>query len=188
MIEDDGLPFDVGEMTLRRVDYEDRADLLEIYSNPDVARYQFFEPWTSEQVDDLVYSQSDVFAGDPGVPLILVAALRSPNKVIGDCQVTINSVEDQQGEIGFAFNPVFSGHGFATQMINAVLGYGFTRLNLHRIMAACDVRNERSWRLMERVGMRREAHFVHDNLVNGQWVDDYVYSMLDAEWAARNGT
>ena len=188
MSEDDGLPMVVDELTLRRVEYGDGADLFEIYSNPDVARYQFFEPWTPEQIEELVFSQSEVFAGDPGVPFVLVAVLRSDNKVIGDSQITINSVEDQQGEIGFTFNPEFSGRGFATKTVNAALGYGFTRLNLHRIMAAVDVRNEPSWRLLERVGMRREAHFVHDNLVDGQWIDDYVYAMLEDEWHAKNST
>jgi RimJ/RimL family protein N-acetyltransferase len=55
-------------------------------------------------------------------------------------------------------------------------------------MAAVDVRNEPSWRLMERVGMRREAHFVHDNLMGDEWIDDFVYAMLEDEWHAKNGT
>ncbi len=184
--ENEGLPIDVDELTLRRVEYDDRADLFEIYSNPEVARYQFFDPWTLGQVEQLVYSQSEVFAGDPGVPFVLVAVLRSEGKVIGDCQITINSVEDRQGEVGFSFNPEYSGRGFATKAANATLGFGFTRLNLHRIVAAVDVRNASSWRLMERVGFRREAHFVHDSLLNGEWIDDYVYSMLEDEWHAKN--
>lgn len=188
MSDDDGLPIEVDELLLRRVEYSDATDLFEIYSNPEVARYQFFEPWTPEQIEQFVYSQSDVFAGDPGVPFVLVAVLRSDNKVIGDCQITINSVEDQQGEIGFTFNPEFSGRGFATRTINTALGYGFTHLNLHRIMAAVDVRNERSWRLMERIGIRREAHFIHDNFVDREWIDDYVYAMLEDEWQAKNST
>ncbi len=188
MTEADGLPINVDELTLRRVEVDDSADLFELYSNPDNAKYEFFDPWTREQVEDLVYSQSDMFAGDPGIPFVLVAELESANKVIGACQLTINSVEDQQCEIGFAFNPEFSGRGFATIAVNAALGFGFARLNLHRIMAAVDVRNEPSWRLMERVGMRREAHFVHDNLVDEEWIDDYVYALLDHEWQTQNST
>ncbi|MBD3673028.1 MAG: GNAT family N-acetyltransferase [Planctomycetaceae bacterium] len=182
MTNDDGLPIEVDDLMLRRLEYSDATDLFEIYSNPDVARYQFFTPWTMEQVEQFVYSQSDVFVGDPGVPFVLVAVLLAEKKVIGDCQITINSVQDRQGEIGFTFNPLFSGHGFATKTVHAALGYGFTRLNLHRIIAGVDARNEQSWRLMERVGMRREAHFVHANLVEGKWIDDYIYAMLEDEW------
>ena len=183
MNESDGLPIDLDKLTLRRVEYNDRTDLYEIYSNPEVARFNFFEPWTPDQIEDLVHSQSELYAGAPGVPLILVADIRSQKKVIGDCQITINSYEDRQGEIGFSFNPKFSGQGYATKTVNAALGYGFRQLNLHRIMAAVDARNVPSWKLMERLGMRREAHFVHDNFVNGEWVDDYVYAILEDEWA-----
>lgn len=162
--------------------YGDRADLFEIYSNADVARYEFFEPWTLEQVEQFLYSQSQIFAGHPGVPFVLVAVLRSEQKVIGNVQITINSFEDMQSEIGFSFNPDYSGRGFASKVVKASLGFGFQRLGL----PAVDVRYEHSWRLMERVGMRREAHFIHDNLVDGEWVDDYVYAILEDEWLARN--
>jgi RimJ/RimL family protein N-acetyltransferase len=188
MTEDDDLPIRVDQLTLRRVEYRDAADLFEIYSDPEVARYQFFQPWAPQQGEQLIYSQAEIFAGDPGVPFVLVAVLDSEDKVIGDCQITINSVEDQQGEIGFTFNPRFSGRGFATKAVSAALGFGFRHLGLHRIMAAVDTRNEPSWRLMERVGMRREAHFVHDNFVNEKWIDDYVYAMLENEWDEKHGT
>jgi RimJ/RimL family protein N-acetyltransferase len=39
---------------------------------------------------------------------------------------------------------------------------------------------------MERVGMRREAHFIHDGFVKGRWVDVYAYGILDDEWQARH--
>ncbi|MGQ0633036.1 MAG: GNAT family N-acetyltransferase [Planctomycetaceae bacterium] len=53
---------------------------------------------------------------------------------------------------------------------------------MHRIVAAVDVRNDRSWRLMERIGMRRAAHFIHDARAKDEWVDDYVYAILESEW------
>lgn len=182
-----GLPLRVGDLSLRRIDTHDRNDLWEIYRRPEVSRYEFFEVQDVGYVDQVIASQTGLQPGDPGVPLYLVAELTPQNKVIGKCQLMIHSVDDQQGEIGFAFHPDFWGNGYASQAVNAALGFGFHRLQLHRIMAATDVRNVRSWKLMERIGMRREAHFVHDNLVGGEWIDDYVYAMLDSEWSARNG-
>jgi RimJ/RimL family protein N-acetyltransferase len=180
----DTLPFDIDELILRRVEPEDRADLFEYYGNPEVARYEFWDPWRIEQIDDLIAEQPQFRLGDPGVPIVLVAELKPEGKVIGDCQLTINSVEDGQGEIGFTFNPAYSGRGLATKAVTAALGFGFTRLRIHRIVAAVDIRNEGSWHLMERVGMRREAHFLHDAHAKGEWIDDYVYAMLETEWAA----
>jgi RimJ/RimL family protein N-acetyltransferase len=92
------------------------------------------------------------------------------------------SVEDSQAEIGFALNPWFTGRGLATRAVAAGLSFGFVQLGLHRIIACMDDRNERLRQLAERVGMRREAHFRHDNFVKGEWMDSNVYAMLDDEW------
>jgi RimJ/RimL family protein N-acetyltransferase len=177
------LPIEIDELILRRVVYDDRADLIEYYGDPEVSKFQFWEAWSLEQIDQLIAQQLEIRIGDPGVPLILVAVLTSEAKVIGDCQLTINSVEDRQGEIGFAFNPAFSGRGLATKVVTAAIRFDFARLNLHRIVASVDVRNEKSWRLMERVGMRREAHFLHDAHAKHEWTDDFVYAILESELA-----
>ena len=176
------LPIDLGDLILRRLEPRDVADLLEIKSNPEVVRYEFFGCWSESDVQHCIQSQARVQIGDPGVPLILAVELIAEHKLIGDCQITINSIDDRQGEIGFAFNPAYGGRGYATRAVHAALGFGFRSLGLHRITAATDVRNERSWRLLERIGMRREAHFRHDNLVADEWVDDFVYAMLEHEW------
>lgn len=185
---EDALPIELDELILRRVKYGDKSDLFEIYSNPDFTRYQLFDPWTIEQTDDFVCSQYKISAGDTGVPFVLVAVHREDNKVIGECQLSICPTFHRQGEMGFGLNLAYAGRGLATKMVNATLRFGFQQLRLHRITAAADVRNERSWRLMERLGMRREAHFVHRTYARDEWVDDYVYAMLDEEWLARNGT
>lgn len=184
---DDGpkwrLPLSVGGMAIRRIGSADSQDLYEYLSDPNVARYQFWEPYTADRVAELIECQSGVRVGDPGVPLVLAAELEG--RVIGDCQVTIHSLDDRQAEIGFAFHPQFTGRGLATRAVSAVLGFAFSRLGMHRVVSCTDVRNERSWKLMERVGMRREAHFLHDSFTKGEWVDDYVYALLEHEWQPR---
>lgn len=59
--------------------------------------------------------------------------------------------------------------------------FAFQTLDLHRIYAGTDTRNERCWRLLERVGMRREAHFRHEYCIGGEWIDSYVYATLEGE-------
>jgi RimJ/RimL family protein N-acetyltransferase len=177
------LPLHVGGMTIRRVSSNDFRDLSKYLSDPEVARYQFWEPYSAEQVAALIDCQAAVRIGDPGVALVLAVEL--DRQVIGDCELTIHSLDDRQAEIGFRFNPQFTGRGLATQAVSAALGFAFLRLRMHRVVSCTDVRNERSWRLMERVGMRREAHFIHDAYTKGNWVDDYVYAMLDHEWRER---
>jgi RimJ/RimL family protein N-acetyltransferase len=176
------LPVTLEGLTLRRLAPEDFADLAEYWCDLEVARYQFWGPYTSDQVAGMIESQAAIKAGDPGVALVLGIVSESDAKLVGDCQLTITSVDDRQGEIGFAFNSKYTGRGLATRAVIATLGVGFQWLHLHRIVGCTDTRNERSWRLMERIGMRREAHFRQDCFVKGQWIDNYVYAMLDEEW------
>src|SRR5262249_25499699 len=167
------LPLDLGDLTVRRVLTSDARDLLEYRSNPEVAQHQYWEPFTDEAVGELLEHQSQVRTDDPGPPLVLAAVFEG--KVVGDLQLTITSPEHGQGEVGFSFNPRYGGRGLATRALAAVLGFGFVQLSLHRVSAATFVENERAWRLMERVGMRREAHFIHDGFVRGRWVDVFGY-------------
>lgn len=174
------LPLALGDLTIRRVILPDTDNLLEYLSDPEVARHQYWEPFTATTVAELLESQSQVRTGDPGSPLVLVVVFEG--KVIGDIQLTITSPEHGQGEVGFSFNSRYGGRGFATRALAATLGFGFVQLGLHRVTAATFVENERAWRLMERVGMRREAHFIHDGFVRGRWVDVFGYAMLADEW------
>ena len=63
-----------------------------------------------------------------------------------------------------------------------MLALGFDGLGLHRISGRCDPRNPGSVGVLERLGMRREAHFRENEIVKGEWIDEYVYALLEAEW------
>lgn len=178
------LPLELGDLTIRRVLLSDARDLLEYRSDPEVARHQYWEPLTAEGVAELLAHQSQVRTGDPGPPLVLATVFEG--KVVGDVQLTITSPEHGQGEVGFSFNPRYGGRGLATRAVAATLGFGFVQLGVHRISAATFVENERAWRLLERVGMRREAHFIHDGFVRGRWVDVFGYAMLADEWSKQH--
>jgi RimJ/RimL family protein N-acetyltransferase len=178
------LPLLLEDLTVRRLRPDDAADVLAYRSDPAVARYQYWEPFTARRVEELIAEQDYVRPGMYGVPLIL--AVEQGGKVVGDFPLTINVPEHSQGEVGFSLHQGHTGRGLATRTLSAVLGFGFVQLGLHRITAAMFTDNERAWRLTERVGMRREAHFIHDGFVRGRWMDVYAYGMLEDEWQARH--
>ena len=66
-----------------------------------------------------------------------------------------------------------------------VLDYAFGSLGLHRIIAIADCRNAPSWALLERLGMRREGHFVENSWFKGDWADEYLYAILRHEWLSK---
>ena len=83
------------------------------------------------------------------------------------------------------FHPAHQGRGLATEAASVVLRLGFEGLGLHRVIGRCDALNLPSARLVERLGMRREAHFVHNEVFKGAWGDELVYAMLEDEWRDR---
>lgn len=88
-------------------------------------------------------------------------------------------------EIGWCLDPAERGRGYATEAVRALIAVSFTDLGLRRLVANCFERNEPSWRLMERVGMRRELHAVKDSLHRTEgWLDNLGYALLAEEWRA----
>jgi RimJ/RimL family protein N-acetyltransferase len=72
---------------------------------------------------------------------------------------------------------------YAKEAVRALFRISFESLGLRRLVAGCFVGNEPSWRLMERLGMRRESHVVRASLHrSGEWLDGYVYALLRDEW------
>ena len=81
----------------------------------------------------------------------------------------------------------YQGQGLATEAARALLAYGFDELGMHRIAARTGRDNRRSWYLMERLGMRREAHFRASHRVEGAWRDEFIYALLASEWRGEQG-
>jgi RimJ/RimL family protein N-acetyltransferase len=90
-------------------------------------------------------------------------------------------------EIGWVFNRAYHGHGYATEAAMALLRYGFETLHLHRIIATAQPENVASCRVMEKLGMRREAHFRKCIMrPDDRWWDEYFYALLEEEWFEAN--
>src|SRR3954464_3028027 len=87
-----------------------------------------------------------------------------------------------QAELGWVLDPAYTGHGYATEAVRELLRCCFQDLGVRRVTANCFLGNDTSWRLMERVGMRRELHAVRESLHrSGRWLDTVGYATLDDE-------
>jgi RimJ/RimL family protein N-acetyltransferase len=110
--------------------------------------------------------------------------LRETGQHVGEVSLFVQNAAHRGGEIGFVFHPEFHGRGYAAEASAQLLRLGFEELGLHRVIGRCDARNTASAKVMERLGMRREAHFRQNELVKGEWTDELVYAMLADEWPA----
>jgi RimJ/RimL family protein N-acetyltransferase len=89
-----------------------------------------------------------------------------------------------QAEIGWCLDPGAEGNGYATEAVRELIRISFEELGLRRLIANAFAANEPSWRLMERVGMRREVYTVKESLHrSGEWMDGIGYALLAEEWS-----
>jgi RimJ/RimL family protein N-acetyltransferase len=114
-------------------------------------------------------------------------------RLIGSAKVAVQNAWAQaevaaqaagsEAEIGWALDPAVHGQGYGTDLAQGLLAICFDGLGLHRVVGICFADNVASARVMEKAGMRREAHFQGDSLHrDGRWYDTYSYAMLASEW------
>lgn len=108
--------------------------------------------------------------------------------VVGDVLLALRSVEHETLEVGYLFSPAVAGQGLATEAVRALLDLAFDQLGARRVVARVDVRNTRSRRLLERLGLRREAVLVENEWVKGRATSEADYAVLAREWRTGRGS
>jgi RimJ/RimL family protein N-acetyltransferase len=155
----------------------------EYRSDPEVARYQSWDaPYSLDQAAAFWEELKRTQPGAPGAWYQLAVERQSCPGIIGDCAFHILEDDAQQAHIGFTFSRLYQKQGYATEAVRGLLDYLFEELQIHRVSAICDVENKASARLLERVGMRREAHFIENIWFKGAWGSEYLYAVLEREW------
>ena len=151
-------------------------------NDPIVAKYQSWEGISELEARTFIQEQKKVQPGVPGQGFQIAIELKATGVLIGDCYFTINAFDHRQAEIGFTLSHEFQGHGYAAEAVSCFLNYAFHTFDLHRIIAITDCENIASVALLERLGMRREGHFIQNIWFKGKWGDEYLYAILKDEW------
>lgn len=178
------LPIETERLRLRKYESQDLADILEYSSEGDSALTRNLDwPVSEEGVRGYWEAQREVDPFTDPAWLALVVELKAEHKAIGHVGIgVIKTGEHRQGTIGWVLARKYQGRGFATEAAAALLTAAFDELGLHRISARTGRDNIRSWCLMERLGMRREAHFTESHVIDGEWRDEFIYAVLADEW------
>jgi RimJ/RimL family protein N-acetyltransferase len=178
-------PLHTQRLLLRPFSEGDLEPLFAMQSREDVTRYLYWGPRSQDEARHMLERLMRMTAiDDDSSALRLAALIPDSQTLIGDFSLQRVSREHNQGEIGFILHPDHHGQGYATEAATLLLRLGFDELGLHRIVGRCDARNAGSARLMERLGMRREAHLRENEFVKGEWCDEFIYAMLASEWEA----
>jgi ribosomal-protein-alanine N-acetyltransferase len=151
--------------------------------DPEVARYQEWdESFSAEDAQALFDRLRGVAPGTPGAWFRFAIEEAASGTLLGDCVLHVKDDDPRQAEIGFTLARGYQGKGYAAEAVGAVLEYAFRTLGLHRVIAITDARNAAAARLLGRVGMRREGHFLQNVWFKGAWGDEFSFALLRDEW------
>ena len=180
-------PIETSRLRLRPLVPEDLGAMHAIHSRADVVRWLYWEPRTEAEVRETLTAQITRTRDAPETGVAFAVELLASGEMLGHVSLMVEVPEQRQGECGFIFHPGHQGQGYATEAARALLALAFESYGLHRVFGRLEARNVASARVLERLGMRREAHLVENEWVKGEWQSELVYALLEREWRALSG-
>lgn len=171
-------------LALRPFSDADAADLLGIFGDPEVVRYWSTGAWTGIAQAEAMIAEARQTYRDGGLYRYAIA-LRETDRLIGVCNLRGFFDQNRRCELGYALARDHWGQGYAGEALEALLGHAFHVLDLNRIEADIDPRNEASARLLEKLGFRREGYMPERWIVHGEKADTAFYGLLRRYWDER---
>ncbi len=171
-------------LILRWLDERDAAAQYAIYSDEIAMRYWSCSAWTDMSQAHASIAQS-VEGYRNGSGLRLAIELRETGAMIGNFNLYAFSDSNRRCDVGYALNREYWGKGYLGEAMTAALDYAFKELDLNRIEADIDPRNDASARLLERKAFQKEGYMRERWIVNGEICDTIFYGLLRREWEAR---
>lgn len=176
------LPIESDRLLLRRFVEGDVDDIVHFLAHPSVARATPEIKATEVGVQQYIDRQNAYSPFEREKCFDLAIEHSADSKVIG--LLTLITRKHDQGELGYALSIDYRNRGYATEAARGLVNYAFSELKLHRIRAETTSANPDSYRVMERLGMRRECHMREASYHDGAWIDVLVYGILAQEWLA----
>jgi [ribosomal protein S5]-alanine N-acetyltransferase len=171
-------------LALRFLADTDAPALFQIFSNAEVMRYWAWPAWTElSQARQMVIDSQEGYHS--GSALQLGIERRADGVLVGTCSLFHFHAASRRAEIGYALGRPYWGSGYMHEALEVLLGYAFQTLDLNRLEADIDPRNQASAKTLERLGFQREGHLRERWIVNGEVSDTWWYGLLRREWQER---
>ena len=151
----------------------DLAAFFSYRSDPSVARYQGWTPWSLGETADFIAEQRCGTLETPGRWFQVAIALRTSGKIVGDIGLCLIGTDEV--EIGFTLAPEAQRLGYATEAVRATIRTLFRSTELHNVRAVTDVENSRSIALLERLGFVHRRTYAE--IFQGQWCQHHRYML-----------
>lgn len=172
-------------LVLRKLIADDLDDFYACRSNPAVAKFQTWHPFSLKDSLDFITRYGIYKPYIVGEWFYFGIVLKENNKLIGDCGIKSESFDSRLAEMTCTLSVDYQRQGLAKEAATLLFNYSFGELELHRLIAITDCKNLPSIRLFERLEMRREGHFIKNFWLKGRWCNQYLYAILEEEWSKK---
>lgn len=160
---------------------EDWDSVHSYASNKNVVHFMEWGPNTEEETKNFISMAIDFQQQSPRDNYDLAVILKETGELIGGGTIKVCNRKHKEAFIGYCFKPKYWRKGYATELGEGLLHFGFNKLNLHRIYATCDITNIGSAKVLEKIGMEREGRLRQHKWIRDRWRDSYLYSILERE-------
>lgn len=167
---------------LRTLCNTDVDDFLCYRSDENVARYQYWEPYTRERAVEYIDQYRDSKPGVPGEWFQLGIVDKGSSRLIGDCALLITIHDSRNAEVGCNVSPLYQKNKVACEVLKCLFEYAFDNLNVDKITAVTDVDNIPCIRLLERLGMKKDENSVKCLWFKGKWGSEITYVVMKEDW------
>ncbi len=182
------LPIETSHLRLRPFERGDCDAVARYHTLPSVQRYVERPTRYADDVAaavGIMRNQTELHR--PGDILALAMVRKGDAALIGQVSLKWSDATASQGEVRFIIDPAFSGQGYLTEALTALFDLAFTHFRVHRLMVRCDGRSHHSIKLMQKLGMRLEAHYREHALFQGEWDEELHFALLNREWQRGSG-
>ncbi|MEU6546743.1 GNAT family protein [Streptomyces sp. NPDC046859] len=173
-------------LRLRPFTGADADSLFALHSSSHVLRYWDSPPWTDPARAQRFLAVCRTME-DEGTGARVAIDRLSDGAFAGWCGLSEWNPEYRSASLGYVLGDAMWGHGYATEAVRALLRWAFDSLDLNRVQAEADTRNEASARVLEKLGFVREGTLREDCVVNGVVSDSWVYGLLKRDWQPSEG-
>lgn len=167
-------------LILREVTKEDINEIYEVYSDPEVAKYDWFYPIKSEeQALKIIENYKEELECEEEITWGIV--LKESKKLIGICCLGDFDKLSRRAEIGYDISQKNWNKGYGAEAIGAIVDYGFKKLNLNRIEAFITPGNNNSIRVLEKCNFKQEGIVRERDYIKGKLEDGVIMAILQKD-------
>lgn len=174
---------DTPRLIIRELVPSDHRAIFAFANDTSINRHLGFGTIASESgTNEYITKAMFQAATKPRASYKLAMAIKPSDELSGSCWLDIEDPESKNASIGYFVDKKHWGNGYATEMVKALIHFGFADLSLHKIYANCDAEHPATRRVLEKAGMKEEGLLREHCFRSYGWADVCMYGILGSEW------